>query len=285
MISDGSTPKSFPRLLDLSLFLPLLAACYWWVLAGLAAQWIDDPNYTHGLFIVPMAAALAWRRRKKLTLVAAEPSALGYLLLVVGGGIYLVGIAAAELFTMRFSLVTTFAGLVLLTQGWARTKILFFPLCFLLLMIPIPYIFYYKLTFPLQLLSSRFTAGLLAAVGMPVVRTGNVINLEHYSLEVVTACSGLRSIMTLGAMSIFISDFFRFGTITKLFFVGMTIPVAVAANTARLLTTAVVSAVGSPEAADSFMHELSGALVFLFGLMGLLLVGVLLEWLAKKRTA
>lgn len=285
MRSNGPIPKSFPLIFDLSLFLPLLAACYWWVLAGLAAQWIDDPNYTHGLFIVPMAGVLAWRRRKKLALAAAKPSALGYALLVGGGVIYLLGIAAAELFTMRFSVVTTFAGLVLLTQGRGRTRILLFPLCFLLLMVPIPYIFYYKLTFPLQLMSSRLTAGVLASVGMPVVRTGNVINLEHYSLEVVTACSGLRSIMTLGAMSIFISDFFRFGTTTKIVFVLFTIPVAVAANTARLLTTAVVSAIGSPETADSFMHDVSGALVFLFGLMGLLLVGVILEWITKKRTA
>lgn len=282
MKSAGSISKPVSVAFDLSLFVPLLALCFWFVATGLVVQWLDDPNYAHGFFVVPMALALAFRRRHRLLETPAEPTAAGCWVLVLGGLIYLAGVLAAELFTMRFSLVVVFLGLVLATQGFRRARILLFPCLFLLLMIPLPYIFYYKLTFPLQLLSSRMTDGLLTALGMPVVRTGNVIHLEHYSLEVVTACSGLRSIMTLGTAAVFVSDFFSFGWIARAAFVALSIPVAVVANTARLTSAAVVSALASPDAADGFMHDLSGVLVFLFGLVCLIFVGGVLEWFNKR---
>ena len=260
-----------------------LACAFWFVATSLVKQWVDDPNYTHGLFVIPMAVLLAWRRRKRLAEIPPEESYLGFAVLATGGLIYMLGIAAAELLTMRFSLVVTVFGLVLLTQGWGRTRELMFPLLFLLLMIPIPYILYYKMTFPLQLESSKITAALLTSLGMPVVRTGNVIHLEGYTLEIVTACSGLRSMMTLGTLAIFMTEFFRFGKIGNVLFVALSIPVAVMANTTRLVLTAGISAIAGPETADSFLHELSGIVVFLAGLVMLAILAGLIEWIAKRR--
>jgi len=187
------------------------------------------------------------------------------------------------LFTTRFGFVMCVGSLVIATQGMERGRKLLFPLLFLFLMIPLPYIVYYKLTFPLQLLSSRIAADTLAMMGMPVVRSGNVIYLEHYTLEVVTACSGLRSIMTLGTMSVFLTDMFRFGILRKMILVFCVIPIAIIANTVRLILTAVVSAVASPEVADSFLHDLSGIVLFMIGLLALLLVGRMLEWKPEQQ--
>ncbi|MCK5406233.1 MAG: exosortase/archaeosortase family protein, partial [Candidatus Krumholzibacteria bacterium] len=110
-----------------------LACAFWFVATSLVEQWVGDPNYTHGLFVIPMAVLLAWRRRKRVAEIPPEASYLGFAVLATGGLIYMLGIAAAELFTMRFSLVVTVFGLVLLTQGWGRTRELMFPLLFLLL--------------------------------------------------------------------------------------------------------------------------------------------------------
>jgi exosortase len=283
--ASGATIPGARLVADASLFIPLIIVCHWFVISALAGQWWDDPNYTHGFFVLPMALVLAWKRRKKLAEIAPEPSPIGVLVVIAGGLLYLTGVLAAELFTMRVSLVIVVVGVTLATQGMKRTRVLLFPCLFLLLMVPIPYIFYYKMTFPMQLKSSELTAGVLSALGMPVIRSGNVINLENYTLEVVTACSGLRSIMTLGTLAIFFQDFLRIGNVARLVFVALVVPVAILANTVRLVTTAVVAAVADPDKADSYLHEVSGITVFLVGLALLLAAGGLMEWIARRASA
>jgi len=261
----------------------LLGATYWFVAAGLVRQWLDDPNYTHGLFVVPMAAVLAWRRRGRLAGIPARPSLAGLSLVVIAALVYVVGVAAAELFLMRSSLVAMVIGLVWSSQGSARTRAMAWPLLFLFLMVPLPYILYYRLTFPLQLESSAITGAILSAWGMPVLREGNVLRLEGYSLEVITACSGLRSIMTLGTVALFLIDFMRVGRWGRALFLLLVVPVAVLANSARLVVTAVISAISGPEAAEGFLHGLSGVVVFLLGLAALMLIGKGIEWASARR--
>jgi exosortase len=281
MISRAYSARAFPSGSAVLVF-GLLIACFWFVIVSMAAQWADDPNYTHGFFVLPMALVLAWRRRRELAAIPRTTSGAGIVVMVAAGFVYLAGVLAAELFTMRFSLVLMVTGLVLAMQGSGRTRALLFPCLFLLLMIPLPYIFYFKLTFPLQLYSSRLTAGVLSVLGMPVVRNGNVINLENYALEVVTACSGLRSIMTLGTLAIFMADFLRGNLPWKLFFVLLVIPVATLANTIRLVSTAVISALSGAEAAESYLHELSGVVVFMTGFVLLAVSGLLIEKAGKR---
>lgn len=253
------------------------------VCTSLAAQWADDPNYAHGFFVVPMAAWLAWRRRARYAATPSSSSRTGLLLLLAGAVLYAFGTAAAELFTARLSLVVVIAGLVALLEGSERVRVLAFPIAFLLCMIPLPYVLYYQLTFPLQIESSRLAAGVLSAAGMPVLREGNILEVEGYTLEVVTACSGLRSIMTLGTMAVFMTELFRMSRLSKVLLAMAAVPVAVAANVARLAATACIAAIGGAAAAESFLHELSGLVVFLTGLVALFAIGKGLEWVERKR--
>lgn len=267
----------------LSLAPLVLAVCaaYWFVLVGLVAQWADDPNYAHGFFVIPIAALLAWRRRSAWRAASCAPDRRGLLLLAVAGACYLVGILAAELFTTRVSLVIALAGIVWTVEGPARLRVMRVPLAFLFTMIPLPYVLYYRLTFPLQLESSRLAAGMLSAMGMPLVRAGNVIHLEGYSLEVVSACSGLRSIMTLGTLAFFISDFVRSTPAWRVVFFLLVIPIAMAANVARLVLTATIAALEGPRAAESFLHELSGLVVFVVGLCAIAACGKAIAWITR----
>lgn len=260
-----------------------LALAYGVVASGLVRQWAEDPNYAHGFFVVPMAGWLAWRRRARVLSAPRTPDAAGFTLLSIAALVYLTGTAAAELFTTRLSLVLVVAGLVWTLEGRARARPLAFPIAFLACMVPLPYVFYYQLTFPLQVESSRMAAALLGSAGLPVVREGNILNLEGYSLEVVTACSGLRSIMSLGTMALFVTDFFPISRVSKVILVAASIPVAVAANVARLAATAGIATVSGPEAAESFLHDLSGIVVFITGLIALFVIGKGLAWIERAR--
>ena len=265
-----------------AILLPLLGA-YWFVIESLAAQWADDANYAHGFFVIPLAAVLVWRRLERWEAAPSGPDARGLLWLAAAALLYFAGVLAAELFTMRVSLVMAVAGIVYTMEGPRRLRVMGFPILFLLAMIPIPYVFYYRLTFPLQLESSRLAAGILTAAGMPLVREGNVIHLEGYSLEVVTACSGLRSIMTLGTLALFLSDFLKVQPWMRALFLSMVIPIAIAANVARLVMTAALAALQGPETAESFLHELSGLVLFVVGLCAMMACGKGLEWGACSR--
>jgi exosortase len=260
-----------------------LAAAYWFVLSSLVAQWYDDPNYAHGFFVIPMAIALATRRRDAWNHTSSRPDARGVALIALAGAMYLGGILAAELFTTRVSFVLALMGVLLTLEGPDRFRVMRFPLLFLLAMIPIPYVFYYRLTFPLQIESSRLAAGILEGMGMPLVRAGNVIHLEGYSLEVVSACSGLRSIMTLGTLALFMSDFVRLTRPLRAVYFLLVIPIAVAANVARLVLTAGIAALEGATSAESFLHELSGVVVFVVGLCAIAACGKGLEWIARTR--
>jgi exosortase len=263
----------------------LLAVANWFVAASLAGQWAEDPNYAHGFFVIvsPMAVALVWRRRERWSAAPSLPDGRGLLLLAVAGALYVAGVLAAELFTMRVSLVVAIAGLVYTLEGPRRFRAMLFPIVFLLAMVPIPYVFYYRLTFPLQLESSRLAAAILSGIGMPLVREGNIIHLEGYSLEVVAACSGLRSVMTLGTLALFLLDFLRLAPWLRVVFLVLVIPIAVLANVTRLVITAGIAAIEGPAAAESFLHELSGIVVFVGGLVSIAACGKGLEWIGRTR--
>jgi exosortase len=273
-------PRFFTALLPIAL---ALALAYGFVLISLAGQWSNDPNYAHGFFVPAMAAWLAWRRRDRFR---AAPRALdprGLVVVLAGAALYLGGVLAAELFTTRLSLVVVLTGLVLAMEGPARLRSMAFPLAFLLFMIPLPYILYYRLTFPLQIESSRLAADALTRAGLPVIREGNVLHLEGYSLEVVTACSGLRSIMTLGTIGVFLTDLVPLSRVGRLVYVALIVPVAVLANVMRLSFTAGLAAVAGPNAAESFLHELSGLVLFVSGVVALFILAGGIRWVERKR--
>lgn len=260
----------------------LVATCYWFVLLSLLRQLLEDPNYTHSLFVPALAGLLAWRRRESFRAQSAQPAALGLAVLAFGIFSYLVGVAAGELFTERISLLLVVLGVMLVKHGGRRMKVMAYPFALLLFMVPLPYVLYYRLTFPLQLASSKLAAGALSLLGVPLVRTGNILRLEDYSLEVVTACSGLRSIMALAALAFFIGDWLGLGRTRRAALLFLSIPVAIGVNSLRLVVTAVISLSAGGKQADRFLHGVSGIAVFLAGFIALILSGLVMEWKARR---
>jgi exosortase len=130
-------------------------------------------------------------------------------------------------------------------------------------MIPLPAIVFNQITFPLQLLASRVGESSLSAVGIPVLREGNIIVLPHTSLEVAEACSGIRSLMTLLALGIVFGYFTDGRSSVRTAIALMTIPVAVLANGIRVAGTGMLAYYFGVQAAEGFFHVFSGWLVFI----------------------
>lgn len=240
------------------------------VLPGLVRQWADDEDYSHGFFVIPLAVFFAWERREVLRRASRRPSLVGLVLLAGSLLCFVAGQFGAELFLTRASLVGVLAGLVLFVLGPQHFKILAFPLAFLLLMVPLPEIVFSRITFPLQMVASRLGETAIAASGIPVLREGNILLLPGRALEVVEACSGIRSLITLIMLAIVLGYFTERRLGARIAIVIAAVPIAVLANATRVAGTGLMSYWVSPAAADGFFHSFSGWIVFVVALAGLL---------------
>ncbi|MFH0931654.1 MAG: archaeosortase/exosortase family protein, partial [Candidatus Zixiibacteriota bacterium] len=135
----------------------LFILLYFQVIVGLVNDWWVDSNYSHG-FLVPLVSAyLIWKKRDKLKSLEKKRSYWGFLILLLGLGIYIVGTAGSEYFSARFSLVIVLFGLTFYLNGKEWAKELLFPVAFLAFMVPIPYVIYYSIAFPMQLFSTKLS--------------------------------------------------------------------------------------------------------------------------------
>jgi exosortase len=232
------------------------------VMVGLVRQWATDDDYSHGFFVIPLAAYFVWERRQALRAAAVRPNALGLLLLTLSLLGYLAGQLGSELFLTRASLVGVLAGLVLFLWGGPAFKLLLFPLSFLLLMVPLPAILFNFIAFPLQTLAARLGETVIALSGVPVLREGNILMVPGRALEVAEACSGIRSLMSLLMLAVVLGYFGGHRTGTRLLLALAAIPIAVVVNAARVAGTGLATYWISPSAADGFFHTFSGWLMF-----------------------
>jgi exosortase len=243
---------------------------YWGVLPGLVRQWATDDDYSHGFFVVPLAAFFVWERRDALRRASRRPSLAGLALLGAGLLCFIAGQFGSELFLSRVSLVIVLAGLVWFLAGAEHLRILAFPLGFLLLMVPLPAIIFNHIAFPLQMLASRVGETVISASGVPVLREGNVLLLPGRALEVAEACSGIRSLISLVMLAIVLGYFTESRRGPRVLIALAAIPIAVIANAARVAGTGLASYWISPAAAEGFFHGFSGWLMFVVALAGLL---------------
>jgi exosortase len=253
------------------------------IISKLVTQWWHDPNFSHGFFVPMFSAYVVWDQRSRFAKLRPRGAWSGLLLLVVAMMILIVGSLGAELFLARFSLLVTLAALVIFLLGWSYMRVCLFPWAFLLLMIPIPTILFNQVTFPLQLLASKVAAVALPWLGVPVLREGNVIQLPAMALEVAEACSGIRSLLSLVTLSIIYGYMLERRVVVRVVLALASIPIAVAANSSRIIGTGLLVQYWDPEKAEGFFHMFSGWLIFVVSLSLLFLVHKVIGGIWKQK--
>lgn len=255
-----------------AVLLVLVGILYTGILEKLVKQWSDDPNFSHG-FIVPLFSAyVIWHQRKVLAAVPLKPSWWGLLVVGLSMMMLVVGTMGAELFLSRSSLLFLLAGVVICHLGWAYFRALIFPWAVLFLMIPIPAIIMNQVTLPLQFLASNLASSLLALLGVPVLQNGNVIQLSNMSLEVVEACSGIRSLTSLVTLAIMYGYLLERRVTIRVLLAIAAVPIAVLTNGLRIMGTGLTGLYWDPDKAQGFFHEFSGWVIFILSMIVLFLV-------------
>ncbi len=254
----------------------LLLACYGPVLRALARQWATDEDMGHGFFVPAVAVFIVWKRRRELMSITPRPTWWGIVIVAWGAAQLYLATLGAELFLARTAFIISGIGVILLLGGLPVLRALAFPLFLLLFMVPIPAIIYNQITFQLQLLASRLAEFALIGLGVPVLREGNVLELSSQRLSVVEACSGIRSLLTLSFLSLVYAYFFDRKVWMRWVLLAATVPIALVANAGRVTVTGLLSEV-NPEYAEGAIHEASGGVIFLIGLMLLVFVHFLIN--------
>lgn len=254
----------------------LLVFLYFDIIGKLAVDWYNDSNFSHGFFVPAFSAFVLWMDRKRLASIPIKPSWSGLVVVVGALAILIAGVLGAELFLSRTSLIFLMAGLVILFLGWQHFRAMLFPWACLFLGVPIPAIVFNQITFPLQLLASQFASSVLSVLGVPVFREGNVLTLPAMQLDVAEACSGIRSLMSLGTLAVIYGYFLEPRNGRRVVLALASIPIAMLANGFRIVATGLTVHYWDPEKGEGIFHEFTGlvifivALVLLFGFHGLM---------------
>ena len=259
----------------------LLIALYWPTLVQLWQFWRTDENYSHGFLVPLISLYLVWRSRRRLTQISVEPHVPPVSLLVGALLLYVAGFRGAILFASALSLVLVLTWLLLFFFGKTVVKELSFPLLFLIFMIPIPMLD--QLTYPLKAAASRVSAPAIRALGIPVYRDGAMLFLPGFSLEVATACSGLKALVLVTAIGTLYA-YLTLDTVWKrLALVVSSAPIALAANVGRIVIVAALSLRVSSEKLLHFVHDYSGLPVYVIAGVLLVATGWGIEWLSRRR--
>jgi exosortase len=281
-----------------------LVFVYFTVLRKLGSDWWTDENYSHGLLIPFVIGYILWQERVQFSDPRTRPAVLwGGAGVVASLFLLWAGVAGAELFVQRISLVLMIASVLIYFQGFRLLRVIAVPLSLLLLSIPIPQIIFNRIAFPLQLFASRCAVSAMSFFNIPVLRQGNIIELmplgasEPKKLAVVEACSGIRSLMTLVTLAVVYAYFTKPGvaqtsvcdepgnsqtevcaTHDKLKFVGRfksfafwrslilviaAVPIAILTNALRVSGTGVLAHYYGTRVADGFFHTFSGWVIYI----------------------
>jgi exosortase len=248
--------------------------------ALLLRDWWTNPEAGHGLLLVPVALWLAW---KKGLLPSYRPApVLGLTLLIFAILIRGVADLAAELFTMRSSLVLAAVGLIIYFRGVRQAAAWWLPIVLLALSVPLPELVTSSLALPLQFKASALGTRLLEWRDVPVLLSGNVIRIPGHQLFVTEACSGLRSLNALLSLAVLMGGLWFRLPITRVLLILVAIPVAIVINGVRVFLTGFLVYFVDPKLGEGFLHLTEGWLLFLVSLMLIGIAALLFRFLERR---
>ena len=246
--------------------------------------WSTDEQ-GHGPIILALSIYLIYAKRHELASAEVSPDYwLGAPMLLLALLLYVVGRSQFIMFFEIFSQIVMLIALALLFLGRKALRIIWFPLFFMLFMVPLPGTLVAAVTAPLKSAVSAVASNLLYHLGFPVGRAGVVLTVGPYELLVADACAGLNSLFTLEALGLLYMNLMRYtNAFRNVVLAVLIIPIAFVANIARVMILVLVTYYFGDEAGQGFIHGFAGMVLFMVGLMLMLAVDRVLSVIFKGR--
>ena len=256
---------------------------YWGGIEYLLVRWDAQPEYSHGYLIPFVSAYLLWENRFKLTSGPLTPNPWGIALCFFAFLLLIVGEVSSLFLLLHISLIIYLVGYTLMILG-SRITVAAPSLILLLFAIPLPYFLEVVLTAKMQLISSAIGVAILRMFDISVYLSGNLIDFGYFKLQVVEACSGMRYLYPLASIGFIAAVFYKGAMWKKATVFLTTIPITIIMNSARIAVTGVLVDKYGSEAAEGFIHDFEGWVIFVICIVILILEILLIEFLTTKRS-
>ncbi len=265
--------RYFP-LLYVALCLGLLALIFSDGLMSMLASWKRE-EFSHGYLIPVVSLYLMLQKFPKLAGRQLKHQAWGVPVLLVGVMGYFLGELSSIYTLIQYGFIIALVGVAISVIGGTGAAIMAVPLGYLLFMVPLPNFLYVNLSSHLQLLSSALGVFLLRLLDVSVFLEGNVIDLGSLKLQVVDACSGLRYLFPLMSFGFLVATLYRAAFWKRSLLFLSTIPITIMMNSFRIMVIGLSVNTWGISAAEGFMHDFQGWVVFM-ACLGLLVIEMML---------
>ncbi len=245
--------------------LALVIPTYWYLLNNV---WTAS-NYAHGPLVFICILAAIWQQRSEISKAKVSRNVLpGYLVFGIGLLVYFFGRTQDVLMLEVGSQIPILTGLLMILTSWESTKSLWFPLCFLVFVIPLPGIMINELTLTLKFHVSSAVDQILFFFGYPIAKSGVVLTIGPYKILIAEACSGLKSMYSLSALGLFFVYLRgRADLRQNVLLLASILPIAYFANIGRVLALILVTYYLGDAAGRGFLHIFAGLTEFVLALV------------------
>lgn len=270
----------------------------WWpVLIGLLAMY--GPTYyhlattlwmledqAHGPLIVMVVLYLVWMQRGRLASDECKPMpVLGGIVLGFGLLSYVLGRSQDILLLDIGSQIPVFAGILLIAHGARTLRALWFPLFFIVFMIPLPGALVSAVTMPMKMAVSYVAEHVLFWFDYPIARSGVVLHIGQYQLLVADACAGLHTLISLEALGLLYLNIVRHDSLVRNITLALLIvPISFTANVIRVMVLTLITYHLGDEVGQGFVHSFAGMLLFIVALVLIIGMDSTIQYSLRKRS-
>ena len=260
----------------------LYAPSFWDLANGL---WKSEEN-SHGLIVFLLVLWLFYRAKDKILPLPAQPNNLfGALFLIIGLLLYILGrVPVIPLFEIG-SIIPVLIGVILLTLGGTGLRLLWFPIFFIIFMIPLPASFLDAVTQPMKIAVSYVAENILYNLGFPIARTGVVLHIGPYQLLVANVCAGMHTLISLEGLGLLYLNLVEHGSkFRNIFLAILIVPISFTANVVRVMVLTLVTFYFGDEVGQGFIHGFAGIVLFSVALMLIISVDSAIQHYVDKHT-
>lgn len=250
---------------------------------GLSNNLWNQSDQAHGPIVMMVVFYLAWQKREFLRFsphVAYHP-AVAWACLIFGLLCYVVGRSQDIMMFDIGSQIPVFAGILLLTRGVPALKAMWFPLFFIIFMLPLPLD---SITMPMKMAVSYVTEHILFWFGYPIARSGVVLQIGQYQLLVADACAGMHTLISLEALGLLYLNMVKHDSMLRnISLAVLIVPISFTANVTRVIALTLITYYFGDEVGQGFVHGFAGMFLFIIALLFIMGVDSVLQYLIQHK--
>ena len=197
---------------------------------------------------------------------------------------YVIGRSQQILVFEISSFILILSAILLIKKGFVALKVMWFPLFFLLFMIPLPGSLVSFLTMPMKMAVSYVAEQILFLFDYPIARNGVILQIGQYQLLVADACAGLQTLLTLEALGLFYLNLVNHSSVYRNVILAILIvPISFSANVIRVIVLTLITYHFGDAAGQGFLHDFAGMVLFVSALILILSVDGILQYFSNKQ--